>query len=131
MSRAPGFYPHRLPVETEDGHHVVLISDGVFVRLDGSEVKMLAGQESDGLSTPQAGWGILPPFGRAWKAGVLHDLVYRYGDQSKEWCDDLLLEAMHVLNVPRVEALTIYDGVRFGGWRAFREDRKNKEGGIK
>lgn len=125
----PGFYPPKFKCESEDGHHFVLLEDVVFVRRDGSEVRIPAGSETDGLSTPQAGWDLLPPFGKSWRAGVLHDWAYRYSDKPKDWCDDLLLEAMQVLGVPNIERVTIYEGVHLGGWKSFEEDRKN-QGGI-
>ncbi len=70
----------------------------------------------------------------------LHDFLYRNTEESKEYCDDVLLEAMQWLiehdadnlneieNAERrIKAKIIYDGVHLAGWASFDGDRKDKE----
>ena len=42
---------------------------------------------------------------------------------SKADCDELLLACMVADGVNEEERKAIYEGVKFGGWKAFREDR--------
>ncbi|MDE2101117.1 MAG: DUF1353 domain-containing protein [Patescibacteria group bacterium] len=110
-----------------------------FVRTsDGEYYQAPAGGKSDLASIPREFWGppfYLTPFGLYAPACVVHDgayqnwlLVMRNGiwvpaDLSKDRSDDLLNALMFSSGVETETRLKIYNGVRFGGWRAFREDR--------
>lgn len=120
----PGFQNLPLKVSTSDGRNFTLLEPFSFVTRAGEVYTVPAGSQSDGASTPQAGWNILPPFGPYWPAAFLHDWTYRYSNLPKPVCDSLLLEAMEISGVGEVERMTIYEGVHLGGWKAFREDRQ-------
>lgn len=118
-----GFAKTDIAVRTTDGHNCVLLEDLVYVAADGRTFTALAGSDTDGASTPQAVWTILPPFGPYWLATVLHDFNYRCTQLPREECDDLLLEAMASLGVNFATRETIYRAVRTFGEKAFDADR--------
>lgn len=75
-----------------------------------------AGFDSDGASVPRLFWVVIPRWGRYGKAAILHDYLYRTKKYSRKQCDDIMLEAMCVLNVPAWERRVIYHSLRFFGW---------------
>ena len=79
-------------------------------------VTVPVGFVSDFASSPFFVWSLIPPWGRYSKAAVLHDYCYSINLHSRKWSDDLFLEAMLVLEVPRWKALLLYWAVRLGGW---------------
>ena len=113
-----------MKVETDDGRNFTLIEPYNYEANSGEIITIPAGTTSDGASTPQAMWNIIPPFGAYWKAAVLHDYLYRFTKRPKEECDNLLKEAMASLGVDETEMLAIYEGIVIGGEEAFEEDRK-------
>lgn len=118
-----GFSTTLLKVETSDGQHFILVDPFTFTAADGTVITVPAYSKSDGASTPRIGWSYLPPFGQYWLAAFLHDYLYRHTTLPKDRCDDLLLEAMLWLGVPRATADIIFEGVRVGGWKSFETDR--------
>lgn len=124
-------------VRTSDGRNVVLQEPIDLADDHRAFYRVPEGSESDGASIPQELWSAgLAPFGDYWLAAIVHDSAYRgtllrqldTGEWapamlSKEACDTLLLDCMGALHVSQVTKEAIYEGVRFGGWRAFREDR--------
>ena len=119
-----GFQPTPMKVSTDDGHNFTLLQPCNYLCRSGELITIPAGTTTDGASTPQAVWNVLPPFGAYWKAAVLHDYLYRVTKRPKHECDDLLKEAMESLGVDEPEILTIYAGVVVGGEVAFEEDRE-------
>ena len=119
-----GFSTPTLKVETEDGRNFTLLAKFTFTRPNGEVIVVPMGAQSDGASTPQAMWNLLPPFGVYWKAAFLHDYLYRYTQRPKDECDMILKEAMEALGVSWLDRDSIYDGVVIGGESAFNEDRK-------
>ncbi|MBP4002535.1 DUF1353 domain-containing protein [Pseudomonas koreensis] len=77
---------------------------------DGGEwVYVPAGYLTDGASVPRLFWSLLPPWGAYGQAAVVHDIVCEYlsitvngmpRSITRKACDDILFEAMVVLNVP-------------------------------
>jgi Protein of unknown function (DUF1353) len=135
----PGFTPEAFPLTTKDGRNIVMYEKVVYCSRSGEQITLSVGAESDGASTPKELWMIAPPFGWYWRAGVLHDFLYRYTQRPKAECDALLLEAMDVLlseesgkgfwnEVKRIEreaeARSFYEAVTLGGGCSFDEDRK-------
>jgi hypothetical protein len=122
-------------VSTLDGRNFALLSDVFYISKDGTRYCMIAGSESDGASTPQAVWNLIPPFGKYWPAAFLHDCAYRntlriwdglnwvQAGLEKDECDSLLKEAMESLGVNPVELETIYEAVSIAGRAAFYKDR--------
>jgi len=120
------FNQTNIQVSTKDGRHVVLMEPLVYVTNTGEVITVPAGAESDGCSTPQAVWNLLPPFGLYWKAALLHDYLYRKTTRLKDECDLLFLEAMASLGVDLITREAIYEGVHLGGSLAFDDDRRPK-----
>jgi len=119
-----GFDKTMIAVRTADGLRVVTLEPFTFTRPSGDVITVPAGTQSDGASIPEALWSTgLAPFGTYWLATVLHDYLYRDTARLKEECDTILLEAMQALYVDETQATLIYEGVHFGGWKAFRGDR--------
>lgn len=123
-------------VSTNDGRNFTVLSSIELNTDQGLEYRVPPGSQTDGASTPREMWCSIPPFGDYWLAAVIHDSAYRgtleykkaNGDWvpamlSKEDCDTLLLEAMKALGVDEIIRATIYEGVKVGGWKAFRDDR--------
>ena len=78
----------------------------------------------DFASIPRIFWGILHPTGLYGKAAVIHDWLYRKQMSSRKEADDIFLEGMLVLNVPKWKAYTMYAAVRAFGWNAWRKNAK-------
>ncbi len=97
---------------------------------------------TDFASIPRFLWWLLPAWGRYGQAAVIHDYLYGGGtivwdtdepmSLSMELCipptrknaDQIMLEAMGVLNVKLWKKRLIYRGVRLGGWYAWRKNRR-------
>ncbi|MND25688.1 hypothetical protein D3C87_1271250 [compost metagenome] len=84
-------------------------------------VEVPAGYLTDGASVPRAFWSIIPPWGSYGQAAVVHDILCEYltivedglpKRITRKEADEILLEAMHVLEVPELTAHTIYNAVK-------------------
>ena len=132
-----GFQCQGFQTWSKDGRNCVLLKDADYLTVAGKLFRIPAGATSDGASTPQAIWNIIPPFGgHYWQAAFLHDAAYRdtllWLNPSEVWqratlakdeCDLLLLEAMTLLGAGKLERDTIYEGVIIGGTASFFNDR--------
>lgn len=119
------FQEGKVQCETDDGRNITLTAPYSYTTNSGEVITMPVGTDSDGGSIPRPLWSILPPFGNAWKAFVLHDYLYRHTQKPKQECDHILLEAMESLGVCEEKAMAIYIGVKEGGQEAFDQDRIN------
>ena len=90
-----------------------------------------AGFESDGCSTPQQVWNILPPFGRYLPGAVGHDYYYRETWHDRKFCDDVFMEMMVSLGCSEVQRMLIYEALRVFGGIAFERDRQALEDRLK
>lgn len=86
---------------------------------------------TDFASVPQLFWFILPPWGTYGKAAVIHDYCYNKGLFPRKRCDDILLEAMIVLDVAHWKRKAIYDAVRIFGWGAWNKHRRKRSPSLK
>ena len=130
---APGFFKadgtpiKGITVYTEDGRNVAILGQYYYERKDGCRIPFgdYTGNDnsSDGLSYPQLVQNILPPTGKGWMGGVLHDDGYRNG-YPKAYMDETLLEALDFLGVGEIEARITYEGVEHGGQGSYDEDLK-------
>ncbi len=118
-----GFQQDQIAVLSRDGHNFTLLEPLVFVTSYGALLTIPAGSTTDGASTPAVIWGAIPPFGKGWKAYILHDWLYRKTRMGKRNCDDLMYEALISLGVDEATAKVIYEGVHLGGQEAFDENR--------
>lgn len=121
-----GFSVDNLKVETADGKNVKLLEGFTYITLSGIVINVAPSEESDGGSTPQIIWNLIPPTGDWWMAAFLHDHLYRNTNFKRSFCDDTILEAMKRLGVNRFKAYLIYWNLRMFGWHAFNEDRRAK-----
>lgn len=130
------FVNAKLQVETADGRNCVLLEPLVFRMANGLVLRAPAGSATDGVSTPRFIWNVIPPFGKTWFAGIIHDAAYRNTLEAQtaggHWilakfdqlqADNLMLEALIAQGVDDVERQTIYDALREVGGLAFAADR--------
>lgn len=123
------------PIEPEyidlpDGQHRKLIND-VIIQLGTVPYLIPAGFVTDGASVPRILWNIIPPFGQYNKAALLHDHLYKTQKYPRNVADQLFLDAMAALKVPRMERAAMYSGVRIGGWVSWNKYEKEIKAGIR
>ncbi len=98
---------------------------------------------TDFASTPWFLWWLLPRWGKYGNAAVIHDYLYRGGEivldehvysgsehlpktdltlphPTRKQADEIMLEAMKVLEVAAWQRNLIYWGVRIGGWYGWK-----------
>lgn len=101
--------PHRQwLVHERFEYHVGQIDSGIVIRVP-------KGFKTDLASIPRIVWPILPPHGYYGKAAVIHDYCYVHAIESKRWADDVFLEAMGILGIPRWKQIVMYWSVRLFG----------------
>ncbi|MCW5223489.1 DUF1353 domain-containing protein [Verminephrobacter aporrectodeae subsp. tuberculatae] len=71
-------------------------------------IRIPAGTITDLASVPRLLWAIFPPHGRYAKAAIVHDYLYKEAIGSKAFADQVFLEAMQVLDVPRWRRVLMY-----------------------
>lgn len=83
-------------------------------------VSVPAGYLTDGASVPRLFWSLIPPWGKYGQAAIVHDIVCEYLSITKDGkplsvtraqCDDILLQAMKVLEVPWLTRHAIHKAV--------------------
>lgn len=119
-------------VRTSDGRDFTTIETFTFERPCGEIITVRAGARSDGVSSPRCAWGLgVPPFGRYWLAGVLHDAMYRLHTLpllvERAVADMIFLEAMEWLGVDHATRTALYGCVRAGGESHWIADRLEPE----
>jgi hypothetical protein len=82
----------------------------------GNVITVPAGFQTDGCSIPFVVRCILPVWGKAGKAGVIHDYLCWKEELTRKQTSDIFLEAMTVLEVPRWKALLMFWAVRYYPW---------------
>lgn len=93
---------------------------------------------TDFASVPRIFWNIMPPNDKYGKAAVVHDFLYstngripemqfRKEDYTRKECDEILVEAMGVLDCGWLCRTTVYSGVRIGGWVTWANYKKKLE----
>ena len=94
----------------------------------GIEIMVPQGFETDFASIPRLARLIISPSGLHAKASLIHDALYHGGCLLAGWqeaiisrrrADQVFLEAMQVLAVPRWRCWVIYFSVRLFGWIAW------------
>lgn len=89
---------------------------GVYVRV---------GFRFDGASIPVGLRWLFPHGGKKFFAACLHDYLYRNQFGSREEADKMFYRAMIDNGVPKWEAITLYRGVRAGGWLSWERRKGN------
>ena len=124
-----GFQSPYLSVRSSDGLNFTLLEPVTYIANNGTVIMLGMGCKSNGASTPQIGWDVLPPFSQYyWKAAFLHDCLYsntalikqsdgtfRPANLSKDDCDSLLYEAMTSLGCQQETMAAIYKAVAIFG----------------
>jgi Protein of unknown function (DUF1353) len=131
-----GFTNTLAEVATSDGRNFIVRQPIEYLARDGTRYQVAIGALTDGMSTPQQVWAIIPPFGlTTWLPAVLHDAAYRLTLKIwaagrwcetalvREDCDRLILEAMESLGADPAKRDVIYEALRLFGQAAFDEDR--------
>jgi len=106
-----------------DGRHWRLVLKfGYDVGRKGSNdrITVPAGFITDFASSPPPIWWLIPSWGKYGKAAVIHDYLYQHRTRTRKEADNILREAMLVLNVAPWRVSLIYRGVRMFGWLAWR-----------
>lgn len=112
-----GVFTTELDVRWLGGRQFVLLNELVFVAESGFEARVPPGFATDLASIPRLFWWAFPPDGQYAKAAVLHDFLYTESVYSRQWADNLFLEAMSACQVPAVTKWLVYTAVRLWGWR--------------
>ena len=85
-----------------------------------TEVKIPRGYLTDGASVPRVFWNVIPPWGKYGQAAILHDYLCEYltveesgicKSITRKECDQIFLEAMLVMGVPKAKAMMIHSAV--------------------
>ena len=75
------------------------------------------GFRTDFASVPRPLWSFLPPVGLYAKAAVIHDYLYESKSRPRKEADEIFLEAMVILGVPRWKRTLMFWAVRVFGPR--------------
>lgn len=84
-------------------------------------IRVPAGFLTDLASVPQILWNLVPPHGKYAKAAIVHDYLYSFGIGTKEYADNVFLEGMTVLGVPKWKRMVMYTAVRLFGRGAYKK----------
>jgi len=91
-----------------------------------SIIEIPKGFVTNGASIPAIVQPILSPWGKYGKSACLHDYLYYTGILgTRKASDELMVEAMRVLNVPEWQIKVIYSALRIGGaptWNKYRKE---------
>ncbi len=85
------------------------------------------GFETDFASVPRIFWVFISPIDTHAKAAVIHDYCYYYGMYNRKRSDDIFLEGLKVLDVPKWKVWCIYNAVRIGSWYAWWNHRRREK----
>lgn len=86
------------------------------------------GFKTDFASVPRLFWVFISPIDKHGKAAVVHDYCYKYGYYTRKRSDEIFLEAMIILNVPKWKRIAMYYSVRmFAFWAWWKHRRKDKK----
>ena len=132
------FQQSTLKVSSNDGRNFVLLEPLVYGMDKGLTIRAIVGSTTDGASTPQEVWSLIPPFGSYWFSAVMHDAAYR--DTLEAYINDtwqkvtfnfddsnaLLMECMVSQGVNSIERDIIYKAVMDFGSASFESDRQHK-----
>lgn len=112
--------------DEETGNRSILLEPLAFRSKSMGEVFTVPkGFKTDYASIPRLVQLVISKMGRHRKAAVVHDYLYnrytQYKHMTRKQCDIVFLEAMKASNVPMWKRWSMYQGVRVGGWVAFRK----------
>lgn len=124
----------------DNGSNYEVLDSFVYYKDDYKDmvIKVEKGFVTDFASVPRIFWSIFPPFGKYTKAAVLHDRLCEAYNHGEWWnavvedpdnlpvefnkrlvkrveADDIFLEAMKAINVPKFTRTCLYWSVRLYG----------------
>ena len=111
-----------------DGLRAVLLRSFVVKTRSGRVIEVPLGTITDFASVPRIFWRIIPPWGSYSPAAVVHDWLYQSGIVERKEADDIFLELMERLDVPKWDRTMMYWAVRLGGGPSWDSNRKPKNG---
>lgn len=97
------------------------------VRALGKIYEVPIGFETDFASVPRIFWRIIPPWGCWSPAAVVHDYLYAHNGCSRKKADQIFLDIMIQLEVPKWPRTLMYWAVRLFGWRPWNQYRKDAQ----
>ncbi len=90
-------------------------------------IKVPKGFVTDLASIPWFARWLISKVGRSAQAGVLHDWCYFKQLFPRKQCDDIFIEAMEVLGVPKWKRVAMHRSVRLFGFISWgRKDKFNR-----
>ncbi len=89
-----------------------------------NKITVPKGFVTDFASVPNPVRMLIPKWGKYGKAACLHDWLYNCKTVTRLEADNLFLEAMVVMGVPRWQRITMYIAVRAFGFWAWKARRK-------
>ena len=96
----------------------------------GDRIKVDLGFVTDFASVPRFLWWALPKWGIYGNASVIHDWLYWTQKRSRLQSDNIMLEAMTVLEVQPIIKKLIYYAIRSFGWWAWARNAWDREAGL-
>ena len=112
-----------------DGKTWIILNDfGYEIGEEGSGniINVPIGTYTDFASIPRTLWAVFPRWGKYGNAAVIHDWMYWDQSRSRKEADDIFLEGMEVLEVPKWKRRGIYSAVRMFGGIAWKSNQKRK-----
>ncbi|WP_299875921.1 DUF1353 domain-containing protein [uncultured Cocleimonas sp.] len=96
----------------------------------GDRIQVDLGFVTDFASVPRLLWWALPKWGVYGNASVIHDWLYWTQKRSRLQSDNIMLEAMTVLEVQPIIKKLIYLAIRSFGWWAWARNSWDREAGL-
>ena len=112
-----------------DGKTWIILNDfGYEIGEEGSgnTIDVPVGTYTDFASIPRTLWAVFPRWGKYGNAAVIHDWMYWDQSRSRKEADEIFLEGMEVLKVPKWKRRAIYSAVRTFGRIAWNSNRVTK-----
>ena len=113
-----------------DGKTWIILSDFGYKVGDlgsGDVIDVPIGTYTDFASIPRLLWTVFPRWGKYGNAAVIHDWLYWDQGRTRKEADDIFLEGMYQLQVPKWTRNTIYYAVRLFGFIAWRSNQFKKQ----
>jgi hypothetical protein len=121
--------PHLVPYG--DGINWCLLNDFQFEHKDGIIITAPVKFITDFASIPRIFWEVLgPPWGKHGFGAITHDYLYYSQTTTKDYADEVLMEAMIVAGVSIIDRSLIFEGVHKAGQTAWDENKRKKNLGF-
>jgi hypothetical protein len=108
----------------EDGVNWMLLTSLIYWDDVLGQIQVPAAFITDGGSIPGFFQGFVNPYGKGFRAFVVHDHLYATQKFTRAQADDCLRRALRVCGENMLDSDTQFNAVRFGGEVAWKEDQK-------